>query len=58
METKEEEKPAEAKSTAAKGKKAPKADVAVKKANAPKPGAGTKAKSAGSTVRKGSQRGS
>lgn len=35
------------------------ADVAVKKANAPKPGGGsTKAKTAGSTMRKGSQRGS
>ncbi|MBL8002693.1 MAG: DUF5606 domain-containing protein [Flavobacteriales bacterium] len=46
-----------------KEKKAPKAgaakpDVAVKKANAPKPGGGTKAKTAGSTMRKGSQRGS
>ena len=57
-EPKGEDKPAEAKTGEKKGKGPAKADVAVKKANAPKPGAGTKAKSAGTTVRKGSQRGS
>lgn len=62
LDAKEEPK-AEAPSEGVKEKKAPKAgaakpDVAVKKANAPKPGGGTKAKTAGSTMRKGSQRGS
>ncbi len=58
------EGPKEAEEKTVKGEKAPakaakaKADVAVKKANAPKAGGGTKAKTAGSTMRKGSQRGS
>ncbi len=57
-EPKTEDKAAEGKSADRKGKSTAKADVAVKKANAPKPGAATKAKGAGTTVRKGSQRGS
>ncbi|MBK9274130.1 MAG: DUF5606 domain-containing protein [Flavobacteriales bacterium] len=57
-ESKDGDKPAEAKAGDKKSKGPVKADVAVKKANAPKPGSGTKAKSAGTTVRKGSQRGS
>ena len=54
---KEEEKGAKGEKKAGKVTKA-KADPAAKKANAPKSGAGTKAKSAGTTLRKSSQRGS
>jgi pyruvate/2-oxoglutarate dehydrogenase complex dihydrolipoamide acyltransferase (E2) component len=60
----QEEKEKESETAKAAGEKRPAkaakaADVAVKKANAPKPGGGsTKAKTAGSTMRKGSQRGS
>ncbi|MBL7964076.1 MAG: DUF5606 domain-containing protein [Flavobacteriales bacterium] len=46
------------KAEAGAGKTKERSSVAVKKANAPKPGGGTKAKTAGSTMRKGSQRGS
>lgn len=56
--TKADEDNKGAKATEKKASKASKAGVAVKKANAPKPGAGTKAKSAGTTLRKSSQRGS
>lgn len=55
-EPKADDKPVEGRTGEKKARA--KADVAVKKANAPKPGAATKAKGAGTTVRKGSQRGS
>ncbi|MBK8339159.1 MAG: DUF5606 domain-containing protein [Flavobacteriales bacterium] len=55
---KSEEDGKAAKTAGKKGSKATKAAAAVKKANAPKPGAGSKAKSAGTTLRKSSQRGS
>lgn len=58
VKTKTDEDNKGGKATDKKASKASKAGVAVKKANAPKPGAGTKAKSAGTTLRKSSQRGS